>query len=316
MELLALALVVLCSPLVLSLAAAVLARRRAVWGARPRRALRRRLASARGGVALECLVGFVTAPSTTPTALTMSSGDSLTVRNGDMSKAVRLLNAWTLQQTAGTLRIRSPKMHDGVQGVRLRSTAANAQPLLPLGVGQRVWPNDTLTVDLTGSATAGDIEQAALLMYYDDLPGQAARFIDRDQLNSRMVHYFSTQNTLSTGTAGGWSGEEAINAEDDQFKANTDYAILGFVTDTAAAAIGWKGADLGNLRVGGPGNPTFKELTSRWFVLLSDVFGKPMIPVINSNNKGGVQIAAAVDENGSDPIVHTIFAELTSTGGR
>jgi hypothetical protein len=265
--------------------------------------------------ALEVLSGIATAPSSTPTGLTMQGSDSLTVKNANKQPpddhAALLIQVWALQQTAGILRIRSPSLHDQTQGIRLRPRAADPVPLLPWGVPQRLFPQDTLTVDITGSATAGDIEAASLLVYYPDLPGQVARLFTPEEVLSRIRNIVTIENTISTGTAGDYSGSEAINAEFDLLKANTDYAILGYeVASAAACVIGWTAPDWANLRIGAPGNITKQELTKDWFILLSRAYGLPLIPVFSSGNVGNVTIDALVDENGGDPVVQTIIAEL------
>ena len=107
------------------------------------------------GKALELLTGFVTAPSTTLTALTMGSGNSLTIRNAP-SGMTRLLSAWTDSQGIGQLQIKSPRMHDNVQGITIGTQISEAQPLTPWGMPQQVYPQDTLSALLSGSATAGD----------------------------------------------------------------------------------------------------------------------------------------------------------------
>jgi len=284
-------------------------RTRSVWG--------RLLTSETGGVALQLLTGFVTAPDTTQTALTMAAGDSLTIRNAAIDSPVRLLTAWVDCQIRGILRIRSPKLHDNVQGIRMDTIASEVQPLLPAGHTQRLYPQDTLTVDLSGSATAADIETACLLLYYPDLPGQAGRFITPEDAKSRMVNLIGVENSLATGTAGGYSGEEAINADFDLMKANTDYALLGYTVSPVAGqtvgeclAVRYRGVDTGNLGVGGPGTDSDRWLTNRWFVWLSRQCGLPLIPVFNSANKAGILVDAAQDENGVDVLVTSIFAEL------
>jgi hypothetical protein len=269
------------------------------------------LLSETGGVAWELLTGFVTAPSTTQTALTMSTGDTLAIRSFIGDKMIGLVQAWGDNQTAGALRIRSPRLHDNVQGIRVQVTASDVVPLLPWGRMQRLYTQDVLSVDLSGSATGGDIESAALLLYYEDLPGIAGRFITHDEVQKRGVQLVNVENTIATGTGGGWSGSEAINAEYDLFKANTDYALIGYVTNTEAAAIAWRGADTGNMRVGGPGNETLRHVTADWFLRLSKGYGLPAVPVFNSQNKAGISIDAAQDENGADPLVNSIFVELS-----
>jgi len=261
------------------------------------------------GKALQVLSGFVTAPSTTFTALTMAVGDTLTVRNSERGRA-HLLNAWGDNQTAGNLRIRSAQMHDNVQGIRMFVVASEVAPLMPLGAKVALEPFDTLVVDQTGSATGGDIESSSLLMYYDNAYGFDARLLDWQQVAPRIIDYMYAENTLALGTAGGYSGEEAINAEFDQWKSNFDYALIGYQVSAECLTVGWRAPDTSNLRVGGPGNELRKELTGEWFKMLSQVYGIPAIPIFNANNKGGILIDGVQDENGTDVTVTSIFARL------
>ncbi len=256
----------------------------------------------------EVLDGFVTAPGATLTGLTMSTGETLTVR-----KAVnpKLLNWWVDAQAAGTIRIFSPLMHDAAQGLRFETVVSEVDPLMPYGLYQPLQSQDVLTVQLSGSAVAADIEQAGLLFHYDSLPGSEGRFIDEATLRERAVQPFTVENTLALGTAGGWSGEEAINAEFDLSKAETDYALVGYEVDGECASLGWRGPDTGNLRVGAPGNDTDKHFSSRYFLQMSREYGLAMIPVFNSANKAATLISGATDENGTDVTVNSIFMQLT-----
>ena len=262
--------------------------------------------------ALEILAGIATAPSTTITALTMSTGLTNTIRNCGDETEVKLLNAWADVQGVGTLQARSPKMHDNVRGISLATSVAEVDPLLPLGFAQRLYSQDTLTLGISGSATAGDIETGCFLIYYPELPGIDARFITPDELRSRGRGIMGQMNTLATGTAGNFSGSEAINVEFDNWKANVDYALVGYMVDVDCAAVRWIGSDSGNLGVGGPGNAKDKQLTSRWFVTLSEAFDLPLIPVFNAANKSSILIDAAQDENGADVTVTSLFVELAS----
>jgi len=276
-----------------------------------------------GGAALELITGFVTAPDTTQTALTMATGNSLTIRNAEPKSEVKLLTCWADVQLRGLLRIRSPKLHDNTQGIRFATIASEVQPLMDPMFAQRLYPQDTLTVDLSGSATAGDIEQASMLVYYPDQPGVNARFLSPADVAKRMVNIVPVQNSIATGTGGGYSGEEALNADNDLLKANTDYALLGYVVSPVAGqtvgeccSVRWRGVDTGNLGVGGPGSDTDRWLTMRWFVWLSERTGLPLIPVFNSANKAGIMVDIATDENGLDVLVDSVFAELAPVGGR
>lgn len=260
--------------------------------------------------ALEILGGFVTAPDTTLTALTMGSGNSLTVRNAPENSDVRLIQAWVDVQGTGIFRIRSPHMHDNVYNMSFQTVASEVDPLMPNGFFQPLTPQDTIVAELSGSATSGDIEQAFLLLWYSELPGIAGRFLSPEAIRGSLKNILCVANTISTGTAGGWSGAEAINAEQDVLKGNTDYAILGYHTSVEAGAIRWRAADFGNLGVGGPGNEMAKQFTANWFVWVSNMLGVPAIPIFNSADKANVLIDAFQDENGGDPIVNTILAEL------
>lgn len=262
------------------------------------------------GKALELITGFVTAPGTTQTALTMAAGNSLTIRNAEQGSKISLIQLWADVQTAGIFRVRSPQMHDNVQGIRYRTVVSEPDPLLPWGNLQPMTAQDTLQSDLSGSATAGDIETACMLVAYDDLPGISGQFIDYAEMQNRVVNLVTVENNLTLGTAGGYSGEEAINAEFDLLHANTDYAILGYTVNGECACIRYVSSDFGNLGLGGPGNDSDKFLTANWFVSLSQRSAMPLIPVFNSANASSVLVSGAQDENGTDVIVNTILAEL------
>jgi hypothetical protein len=262
------------------------------------------------GAALELLTGFVTAPGATQTALTMASGNSLAIRNCDMAKRVLLLETWTDSQAAGIWRIRSPKMHDNVQGIRYRTTISDTAYLMPFGVGQRLYPQDVLTAELSGSAVAGDIETASMLVWYEDLPGANARFIGFDELMRRGVNVLTVETSHTFGVAGGYSGQVAFNSSFDLLKANTDYALLGYVTNLEAASFRWIGADVANLGIGGPGNETLRHVTNEWFLRLSQRWSMPLIPVFNAANKAGILVDGAQDENAGTAVLNSVLVEL------
>jgi hypothetical protein len=262
------------------------------------------------GKALEIISGFTTAPGATLTALTMAAGDSLTVRNCDLKSKVLMMNAWQDAQVAGILRLRSPKLHDNVQGIRWRTMISDVTPLLPIESPQVLIPQDTLIAEQSGSGVAGDIETATFLIYYDDLPGANARLATWDQIKDKILNIVTVETSHAWGAAGGYSGQVALNSSFDLLKANTDYALLGYVTNLESGNIGWRGADTGNLRVGGPGNETLRHVTAEWFKRLSMMSGLPTIPIINSANKGGTFIDGCQDENAGTSVVNSIFAEL------
>jgi hypothetical protein len=265
------------------------------------------------GRALEVITGFTTAPGATFTPVTMAAGNSLTIRNTPFDADIRLVQNWTDNQALGVTRLRSPKLHDNVQNLRFAITASDVSPLMPWGGIQKLIAQDTLILEMTGSAVGGDIETACLLIYYANLPGSDARLAMWADIAPRIVNYMTVENTIAAGTAGGYSGEEAINAEFDLMKANTDYALIGYLTTVECATVRWRGADTANLGLGGPGNESMRWVTSTWFKRLSESTGLPLIPIFNSANKAGILIDVAQDENGADPTITSIFAELSGS---
>lgn len=260
--------------------------------------------------ALEVISGMSTAIGATITAMAATTGDSFAIKAFDQSKRASLIQAWAAMQVAGTARIRSPKFHDNVNGIRYRTTIADFKPFLPWGARQALYPTDVLTVEAAGSAVAGDIEYVAMLMYYDDLPGSSARLLTRDQLLARVEHIVTVENTITTPTSGGYAGSQAINTTIDQFQAGADYALLGLKCNAATPIIGYRCPEFGNVRVGAPGDASDFDLYSDWFMRLSLTTGLPTVPVFNGQNKASLNIDAAQDENGADPVVTTWLAKL------
>lgn len=259
---------------------------------------------------MEVIAGQATAPSTTFTALTMNTGNSLTVRNTALNADVRLLQMWAKHQAAGVFRIRSPKLHDNVQGIRVRNPASLAIQMLPYDTYQKLVAQDTLVAEITGSAVGGQFEGGAALIYYSDLPGQSARLTTVADIQARGVNIFTQESTITPGAAGGYSGGQALNANFDFMKANTDYALLGYRVDTRCTVVRWTGIDVGNLGVGGPGEPNISDVTENWFTWLSRWQNLPLIPVFNSANKQGITTDIMQDQAAAAVVLTSIFVEL------
>lgn len=271
------------------------------------------------GQALELLTGHTTAASTTFTALTMCTGNSLGIRNADIRARVALLSAWGVHQAASAIRIRSPRLHDNNQGIRFTVDASNASPFYPAHrFMQPLIPQDVLTVDQTGSGTSGDIDFASLLVYYADLPGVSGRFINSDQLAAWGVNIMGQEVSIALGTSGDYTGEVAINSGSglDQWKANTDYALVGYTVSALCQCVRLRGVDTGNVGVGGPGFISNHELTGNWFAKLSDRFQLPLIPVLNAANKFSILVDGVQDENGTDTVANFSLVELRPAGAR
>jgi hypothetical protein len=257
------------------------------------------------GKALEIVTAIVTAPSTGASA-TACSGNSLTIR--DSRRKITMLDIWRTGQAVGALQITSPFMHDTTVGMQF--ACPSGTQLLLRGQGMELKTQDTLELTMEGSATGGDIEHASFLVYYEDLPGISGRFISPSELKRRLIDIHAFENTLSLGTSGCYDGEEAINAESDQLKANTDYALLGCTVQVPVHAVRWRAPDWGNLGVGMPTLNTEGWHNPYFFKELSELHNLPLIPVFNSSNKDLVLLDGVVHESGTDAVISTVLGRL------
>jgi hypothetical protein len=265
------------------------------------------------GRAIECVGGSATNPGANLTTLTPSTGQSFVIRGTDTTKGTWLLNAWAFNATAGELRITSPRLHDQVQGIRNRVLAALTYPLIagPLNDAftQRLYAQDNLTVQLSGGGA--EIDCAALLVGYDDLAGVSGRFIDQPTLLKNGLNVVTAEVTVAAVATGVFGGGVAINSSFDNLIANTDYAILGGMTDTRGCAVGITGVDLGNLRVGFPCEPTLRFQTQNWFEELAVAFSTAYIPVFNSANKTQTIIDVLTNGGAGSFTVNLQLVQLT-----
>ncbi len=264
------------------------------------------------GRAIEAVAGFATNPGATLTTLTASTGTSFTVRGTDTTKGTWLLGAWAFNATAGELRITSPRLHDQVQGIRNRITAALAAQVIggPTNAGytQRLYAQDNMTVQLSGGGA--ELDTATLLIAYDDLAGVAGRFIDQPTLKKAGQNVVTAEVTVTAVATGNFGGAVAINSTLDNLIANTDYAILGGMTDTRGDTVGIVGVDLGNIKIGFPAEPSLRTFTQNYFEQLAMAFNAPYIPVINSANKAATNIDVQTNGAGGTYIINLQLVQL------
>lgn len=253
-----------------------------------------------------------TAPGAGGAAAAAAAGDSLTIRNARQGTKVLLLDALSCNQAAGFQQVICPNGNDTTRDKRWVVPATQPRAYWGANVAERLQPQDMIAATIAGSAVAGDIEQGALVVWYEDLPGISAHLIDSAELKSRFVRLVTVAQTIAAGAGGGWTGAAAINATTDLLRANRDYAVLGIVTRILCSAVGLRSPDWGNLRVCVPGNPTDQEHTQGWFWRMSDRFNLPLIPVFNSANRGNTFLDCMQDENAVAVIMSVILAELSS----
>lgn len=261
---------------------------------------------------LNVITGRVTNPGATLTALTADTGDAFTTKSFSFGDVAYIVDAWAQTATAGVFRIRSPRLHDVAQGIRLRTVQATARSLLPKQLLQPLKPQDVLTFEGSGGGAETDV--FGCLMYYgsSDLP--QAHLISAQEFQARQVNAFGSETQVtSSATAGQYGGSTALNATFDTWKRNVDYAILGILSDTEGCTVGITGPDTGQTRIG---MPMTKEplMTHDYFVQLAGALNLPLIPVINAANIGTTFIDCATTSTAATVNFTVILAELSGSG--
>lgn len=264
--------------------------------------------------ALETIAASATAPGAGGAAMSAVAGDSLRIR--DSGKAW-MLDVMTNYQVSGFCRITSPLLHDNVVGITKRAPVnVDAKAYLSLPIAQPLTPQDTLTMFATGSAVAGDVELAALQIYYEDLAGIDANLISPEDLRKRAVELFVPRISVAP-TASGWSGNTPITALDDQLKANDEYAWVGCGLSQISAstlAVGLTSPDWGNVRIGCPISVTDYIQCESYFIHLSMKHEIPLIPVFNASQKDNVVMNILNNEVLTTLLAHLNLVRLRPRG--
>lgn len=251
-------------------------------------------------------------------ALAAASGDSLAIRWFEEGTRVTLLDMWGANNvTKCDFSIRSPLLHDNTRGLRVShmfnptQSGADGNPNLYLAPywRQPLHPTDTLIVEALGAAS--DDVTLCLQVLYETPTLTGGRFATVGEVENRLKNLVgirvSPAPAASTST---WGAAEAISADDDRLKANTDYAVLGLLTDLPFTALKLWGPDTGNLGIPIPG---YRDgaTTAGWFYDQARRWNEALIPVINSNNKGVTNVAAADVGGGTAPLITLQLAELS-----
>ena len=258
------------------------------------------------GAALEVVTGVLTTSALTAgtyAAYTANSGQSFAIRASQGEPSAQLLTPWSQAGAKGYAQVKSPRMHDTTIGttfaVQVGTAAFGVDPLASLDYTEPAYSTDILTVQYTPATTiaAATSMVIGLPVYYTNLSGIASNLMTWAQVSSLTNasskvgdHYVSWVSASSAATAGQIGVGVAINSTNDQFKANHSYALLGYLPQAQVGAVLLQGTDTGNLYVGGPGSLDVR-VTRQFFVDLSLAQGKPLIPVIQANNKGNTFIS-------------------------
>lgn len=263
------------------------------------------------GTAIDTVLVDVHNAATTAVGLTnatvTNSGDSLNVRSFDSPAWAKMESIFVQTSGARQARVMSPRMHDNVTGLTWESAEIPSEFLLPQEVGEPMYSVDTLQVQL-GAAASSD-STAALLMYYSDLEGVDQKLMTWAQVKASMVRLKTVEVAVTTsGTIGAWQ-DTVITTTENQLKADTSYALLGFQVSAALTCVGLKGPATGNMRICAPGNTETLDLT-RYFVELGNMHGTPHIPRFKANDRAATYVSAAANTASAASDVYMILAQL------
>ncbi len=258
--------------------------------------------------ALDTIYTYATNPGAGPAATAPAVGDSLSVRDFNAAQSQATLEGmWRRGATAGYARVRSPRLHDNVTGLNGYSAEVVDTLPFPLPAGQGLWPNDNLIVEVSGGGAETDA--AVLSIYYEQLGGVNARLAHWSDLLPNVKSYKMFQVAAPTA-ANAWT-DTVITTTENQLHADSDYALLGYRSNTAVAAVGFKGPDTGNLRICGPGTTTTLDTTD-WFIRNDMQGGTPYVPVFAANNRGSLYVST-IDVAAQAGLIVTLFcAEMAS----
>jgi hypothetical protein len=236
------------------------------------------------------------AAAATAQSMTPFSGQSFSVRaTAGGSAPVTLEAVSTDFQDPGDFRIRSPRLHDDVNALRLAATPSNFDNVTLEYFEQPLFSQDNLIVEavFTAVPTLGHISYGFMTLAYADVPGIQGLYRTWAEVSPNIVNYLSVPvNPSSAAAATTWGTGVAINSTVDVFKANTLYALIGYVAPVAFGAWCIQGVDIGNLQFGAPGVAQ-PISTRRYFPYLDQNSTNPAIPVINSQNKATTNVFIA-----------------------
>lgn len=250
--------------------------------------------------------------------LTPADGESLTIRSLGDSQKTELLEVWGGNNTTKCdFNIHSALMHDPIIGLRmahafnptLSGADGDPQLYLPPSFKQPYRQTDNLVAQVLG--TASDDVTLTQLIKYDFIGPLGANLVTVQEVDRRVVNLMgnrvSPAPAASTSTYG---AAESIATDDDRFKADTDYALLGFTSDLPFTTLGLFGPDTANFTIAAPGHWQ-ESISAGWFYELAARFNDALIPVINSNNKAVTYVKAARAGGGTAPLISLLWAELS-----
>lgn len=252
--------------------------------------------------------------------LAANQGDYVSVANFATGGA-RWLEAWGIDSAhiaeLEVIYTRPEATHDQQHGLRLAIQSAAFNAVGNVGEVNLLGGRQTLNVfksdtpQLLATATTSDCLVFSWITEYDDLPGAAACFVSPDTVDAMFKSRVGIRvaAVANTSTAGAYGAQRAFNADDPRLHANTWYAIQGINVETPVHAVTLIGPDFGGQRIGLPAG-SIQIASSSWFLDQSIKWGKPLVPVFNSNNAPSTLVQVADAATSTSPLIDFQLVEL------
>lgn len=258
---------------------------------------------------IESIAFFTTAAGTTGAAAAAVAGDSLTIKYGD---SPRIISLWCDYQANGFVQVTFPTAHDTTRGYRTRVVASEVTARTVLGLSMPITAQETMSITIAGSATAGDIDSGCMLVAFDSMPGANQNLSNWEDVANRIEKLTTVDLTITPTAGGAWSGSAAINATSDLLIANREYAVLGIEFGVECLAMSIKGPDTAGVRIAVPGSIEFADQSAQFFALQSRAhMNANCIPIINSANRNNTLLEVVQDENTAAVTASVMLALLT-----
>lgn len=253
---------------------------------------------------LRTVTGFFTAAGAGTNVATLSPGTSGTFAVDAFNSGNAYLEAvWARGAATDWVRYRSPRMHDNNQGLRLFLGTTLPSNLVPWGSNIRLYSSDAPTVEI--DATGATSSVIALTYGYDDLGKTGANLANWSEVQSRILDVAGMEVDVTSGAIGAYGVASAVNTPFDNWQADSEYALLGYECSAAVGCVALNGTDTGGFDIGMPGDPDPRE-TRDYFIRMSTQSGRPCIPVIQANNRGGTTLKS-VDSAAATATKHTLI---------
>lgn len=258
---------------------------------------------------LKTVPGFVTAAGAGTNAVAVSPGAVGTFTLDSFSNGKCYLESvWAAGSVTDFIRVRSGRLHDAQQGIRMWVGSIQRANLLPWPSQQLLYSVDNLTVeaDATGAGTSA----VALTYGFDDLGGTGQTIARWEEISPRIVEIMGQEvDVTSSATIGTYGAGVALNAFVDNWKAGDQYALLGYTCSVATACIAINGTNTSAQDIGFPGDTDTRE-TRDYFKRMAWETQRACIPIIDANNKGSTILKSMDVAASTATKVSLIFGRL------